>query len=135
MFTVLYLLHHFGPGSFEAPWVAALAGTALGAASFLVIAHCTSSQDSLLKRFLRLPPLAYLGMISYGIYVLHNFTHWLGPSLLRRLVGQNYSGTEAAHVLYLMALSVALAALSWHAFERPLLALGRTNRRTPPTAA
>ena len=125
LFALLYLLHRFGPGRFEAPWGAAVGGTALGAASFLVIAHCISADDSLLKRALRLPPLAYLGMISYGIYVLHNFTHWLGPSLLRRLTGRSYFETELAHVAYLMALSVGLAVLSWHAFERPLLKLAR----------
>ena len=131
LFFLLYLLHGFGPVRFEAPWVSAFAGTALGGASFLLIAHCVSGHDSLLKRGLRMRPLAYLGMISYGIYVLHNFTQWLGPALLRRLIGESQFSSESVHVLFLMALSVGLAVLSWHGFERPVLAWSRRVPRTP----
>ncbi len=76
-------------------------------------------------RFLRLRPLVYLGQISYGIYIFHNLMHWFAPSLLRRVLGYNYFPSETLHALYLMSLSVGVAAVSYHLFESPLRRLGR----------
>jgi len=53
-----------------------------------------------LTRFLRWPPWVYLGTISYSIYLMHNFMHRFGPSLLRRAMGFNYFQSEWAHVGY-----------------------------------
>ncbi len=96
-----------------------------GVASVLLVAHCIGSTGSWLRTILRLPPLVYLGTISYGIYVLHNFAHWAGPSILRRLTGENYFNAEWAHVSWLVALSITAASASWHCFERPLATLGK----------
>lgn len=76
-------------------------------------------------KLLQHPILVYLGQISYGLYIYHNFMHRLGPSILRRLTGQNYFQTEWAHVLFLVALTVLISVASYHLLEIPLRQLGR----------
>ncbi|MGA3006276.1 MAG: acyltransferase [Opitutaceae bacterium] len=67
-------------------------------------------------------PLLWTGQISYGLYLLHNFSHWWAPRIMRQLTHyrQAYFTHEILHVLYLTALSFAAAALSWYLLERPL---------------
>jgi peptidoglycan/LPS O-acetylase OafA/YrhL len=74
-------------------------------------------------------PMAYLGSISYGIYLYHTFILWAVGRL-----------AEARHVilspieLFLIvgALAIALAALSFKYFETPIMAL---RHRKPGIAA
>ena len=69
-------------------------------------------------KFLAFAPVRYIGTISYGIYLVHlpvwNLFHHAMyvtgvtlPALWQAPIG--------------MAASAAVAALSWHLFERPLL--------------
>lgn len=96
---------------------------ALGFAGLLwFLLECPGSR---LGRILRAQPLVYVGQISYGVYIYHNFMHRLGPTILRRITGQNYFGSESAHVIYLSALSVGVASLSFHFFENPMRKWGR----------
>lgn len=81
-------------------------------------------------------PLVWLGTVSYGIYL------WHLPVLMlarRAITGLHFTafphGPLAPHVVAALAAStalgaVALATLSWHAIERPALALAR--RRSAP---
>lgn len=96
---------------------------AIGFAS--LIAFVIQHPENRFCGILRHPWVVYLGQISYGIYIYHNFMHRIGPALLRRVIGQNYFESETVHVLYLTALSVTVAALSYHVFENPLRKLGR----------
>lgn len=107
------------------PLRSAIEGTGVGISALLLIAHCTAPGDSYFRKFLRFPPFVYIGVISYGIYLLHNYSHWFGPSLLRRLTGHNYFENNWAHVAWLTSVSLAAAGLSWHIFERPLAHIGR----------
>ena len=75
-------------------------------------------------------PLRYLGRISYGLYMFHNFggaiwwqmSRWLGnPAWL----GWMYA-TPVIRIAGLAALTIGLASLSWHFFERPINDLKRT---------
>jgi peptidoglycan/LPS O-acetylase OafA/YrhL len=78
----------------------------------------------------------YVGKVSYGIYLFHLFVPelyaWAGLPVFA-----NVSAQFAAHLVVLLA----LAALSWYAFERPFLALKRrfavprTPSATVPPAA
>lgn len=120
----LAVLDRMGWGRFSGPWSTGLEGTLLAIASALLLLHCVDGPDSKLRRFLRLRPLVYIGTISYGVYILHNFMHRLAPGLLRRVYGQNYFDSELAHVTYMVALSLLVAALSWHLFEKPIQRLG-----------
>lgn len=101
---------------------ALFAGTA---AAGLVLVGLYRNQESWLAHALEWKPAAYLGRVSYGFYLYHNL-------LPRRMVGQAFSaaglgGPVAGWVeaLFLFAISLGLAALSWRLIEQPILRLGR----------
>jgi len=78
-------------------------------------------------RGLRVPGLAFLGTVSYGIYLYHV------PVMVRMAKWWGLPHTPAWLAVWLAAtlvVVVALAALSWRFVERPLLA-----RRQRPTVA
>lgn len=93
-----------------------------------LIAFVIQHPENPFCRVLRHSWIVYLGRISYGIYIYHNFVHRIGPAILRRTIGQNYFESETAHVLYLTALTLVIAALSYHVIENPLRRLGRAGR-------
>jgi peptidoglycan/LPS O-acetylase OafA/YrhL len=65
-------------------------------------------------------PLAYTGTISYGLYIIHPFMLWL-------VMWLGVAGYPAA--LLAAAIAFAVAALSWHLFEKPLVTLVSRRRR------
>ncbi len=78
------------------------------------------------KRFLEWGPLVYLGTISYGIYLYHNFV----PPFVSRAqhafgVDLHMPGRGGLQFVYVTAVTIALAALSWHGFEGPVNDLKR----------
>ncbi len=80
-------------------------------------------------------PIVYLGRISYGIYIWHLFGYalveyflWAWPIGLTRR--ELHDSTTPVHVgpaviLAMTLVTVGMAAVCWHAFERPLLGLKR----------
>jgi len=79
-------------------------------------------------KLLELKSLIYLGTISYGIYVYHNFIptlmseNWHLPAVAG-LLGRPY--TWPLDSVLKGAIAIAVAALSWHFFERPINNLKR----------
>ncbi len=72
-------------------------------------------------RFLSAKPMVYIGQISYGLYLLHNFVPLFTLKLLRYL-GINASetlGTDWLLLIYTLVL-FAVSAFLWHFFERKL---------------
>jgi peptidoglycan/LPS O-acetylase OafA/YrhL len=68
------------------------------------------------------PVLRYIGVISYGIYVLHAFViGWLWQ--LGLPLNQNAMAVAA------IAATIGLASLSWHFFERPFIRMGHSLRK------
>ncbi|GAA4460632.1 acyltransferase [Nibrella saemangeumensis] len=79
------------------------------------------------------PVSRYLGQISYGIYLIHNlvfnYYHTTATSLTLRI--WNKAGSylpvleevPQLQVVYFFALTVLLAALSWHLMEKPINSL------------
>ncbi len=65
-----------------------------------------------------LQPIRYLGVVSYGIYLWHLFAI--------RYVQSVPEMTPAQALAVGLGLTLALAMLSWHAFERPILEWGRS---------
>lgn len=78
-----------------------------------------------LGAFCRWAPFVFLGQISYGLYILHNYAHRFGPSVLRRLTGRPYASFELAHIAFYIALTIIAAVISFYAFEEPLRRLGQ----------
>lgn len=100
-------------------WLTIFVGLILGAVS--------SRPDSLLVRCLTSRSLVFLGKYSYGLYVYHHFvssgSHALGalPWLAERL--PHHTIAVFVHGALAVALSVAIAMLSFHAYEKHFLKL------------
>lgn len=75
-------------------------------------------------RLLLLPPMRYLGRISYGVYLFHGP---LGEGVPRffRAFGLPYPSHFAAQFALLFVVVLVLATASWYAMEGPINALKR----------
>ena len=79
-------------------------------------------------RWLRNPLLVYLGTISYGIYIYHHIIFKLSDNFSRPI----HMARNLVVDLLKLGASIALAMLSWHIVERPILALKTWFRYQPP---
>ena len=107
----------FALGSTDGPTDAyAKGGALLVALGSAAVIWAVSTRTSRVSAILALPPLAYLGRISYGIYIWHwPLVIWAGNGWI------DSSGFPAAlRVLVLTIATVAIAALSYHAVEKPI---------------
>jgi len=68
--------------------------------------------------FLSSRPVMYVGTISYGLYLFHGFM----PYLLGRYVAGFIEMPWPLRAVLLTVTTTMVAALSWHVFERPILA-------------
>ena len=72
-------------------------------------------------------PLQYVGQISYGLYLVHN---WM-PKVIERLVG-DIPRLELG--LIVIPATFVVCILSWHFFEQPILRLRRRFAAVPAAA-
>jgi len=79
-------------------------------------------RDSGYTRWLRIAPIRYLGKISYGVYLLHPLALWIIQEGIRKRI-LHFHKDDPLYVLELVALSLAMASISWHLFEGPILKL------------
>jgi peptidoglycan/LPS O-acetylase OafA/YrhL len=87
-------------------------------------------------RLLQWPPIAYLGKISYGLYVFHNLTVYGLVFAVRNLHAPAVILTVPwARSLSLLVLTISAAAVSWHFFEKPLNDLKRFFPYNAPARA
>ncbi len=96
-------------------WKLALGHPLTAMASVAILLSAMGSQHP----FLRNKLLLYLGKISYGLYVLHEFAHFCATRLIRAstpiaVIAQSVAG---------LALTVLLAAASYRWLESPFLRL------------
>ncbi len=92
---------------------------------FGVLSILRENPAGILASILRWRPLVYLGTISYGIYVYHFplkafYDQYLTPRFAP-LPAQGSLG----YFFLLSTMAVIIAALSWHAMERPIARLKR----------
>lgn len=100
-------------------------GLALISLSLVYLA--TTKGPSLVRRFLELSPLRYVGRVSYGIYLYHLFLIPIGREIARRRDAPELDRGLEMFVTYSL-ISLALASISWHALEEPI---NRQKRRFP----
>ena len=76
--------------------------------------------------FLQCPPMAYVGRISYGVYVFHNLMVYPLVFAVRNLhVPDTFLSVPWMLRVSLLVLTISAAAISWHVFEKPLNDLKR----------
>jgi peptidoglycan/LPS O-acetylase OafA/YrhL len=100
--------------------------------ALLLPAVFAGHENGWVRRVLRRPGLAFLGTVSYGVYLYHvpvliRLGKWFGPPQ-----------TPAALALWLTVTILAvlvLAALSWRYVERPLLVRRKPEARAPAGVA
>jgi len=102
-------------------WFMAIAGVSFS----LIVFGLWRTQSRPLIRLFALSPVAYLGKISYGLYVYHicclMVARWL-------VVNLDIPGLWRLRQVIAFLLTVGLAALSWHLYESPLNNLKRYFR-------
>jgi peptidoglycan/LPS O-acetylase OafA/YrhL len=99
----------------------ALGYSLLAALSAAVVAVLVLRPRSLLSRLLSLSPLAFVGLVSYGLYLYH------GPVIQLVWSALQAEGFHRGRIIELIGAICALL-VSWISFrfyEAPLIALGR----------
>lgn len=96
-------------------WRLALGHPLTALASIAILLSAMGSQHA----FLRTRLLLYLGKISYGLYVLHEFAHFCAARLIRASTPRTVMAQSAAG----LALTILLAAASYRWLESPFLRL------------
>ena len=109
-----------------------LTGFAERAALLGVVAGAASGFGGPVGWALSLPPVVYVGRVSYGLYLLHLFVPTMTVRVLRHVA---WTPPVALEWVGEGAVLLAACALSWHFFERPINALKRHFPYVPRTAA
>ncbi|QKC98603.1 acyltransferase [Mesorhizobium sp. NZP2298] len=90
----------------------------------LFLFQIARNQRTPVVAFLNLWPLRSLGRVSYAFYVLHQFIHFYDVQAVFHKLHIDIDGPPIVQLPLELFITVALATLSWHFFERPLLRLG-----------
>jgi peptidoglycan/LPS O-acetylase OafA/YrhL len=107
----------------------------LMAAALIVPAVFAWERRDAVRRLLGRRELLYVGLVSYGVYLWHyalvqkvatGTRGWMTDTL-----GLGPTGRFLLLLAIGLAASVAIASVSYHALERPLMALGRRATRRP----
>lgn len=84
---------------------------------YLLAFVLTNRLPDLMGGFLRNKLIVYIGKISFGIYVFHNFIPWMLAKL--GLIKPFHFSILFYAVVYLL-ITILLASISWKYFEKPL---------------
>jgi peptidoglycan/LPS O-acetylase OafA/YrhL len=104
-------------------WCIALLGYALLSASAVSLLVFSRNEYTLsLRHVLELEPVRYIGRISYGLYVYHYLILYLLDVPQYKVAA---TGTSAVRFFAALAISLAVAAVSYRFLETPLLGLKR----------
>lgn len=90
----------------------------------LIVAMFWYGPKDWLSRSLSVAPLSYIGQISYGVYLYHMLAHYLTWKVLLSQIDSWPSIPKMGLRLVMYSLlSVGIAALSYHFYEKPFLQL------------
>jgi peptidoglycan/LPS O-acetylase OafA/YrhL len=93
----------------------------MGGVSVVLVARAAVGFGGLAGRVMTWPPLLYLGTISYGAFAYHLV---VGGVVAWAVSAAGLAALPTAlFAAVAVALSIAVASLSWHAFEQPLARL------------
>ncbi|MCW8924738.1 MAG: acyltransferase [Xanthomonadales bacterium] len=93
-----------------------LGATAIAVFFAWLILHASEGHSGVLGRVLTLPALTFIGKISYGIYVLHNFVFYV---LVFHM--PNFKSLNPVLMAVLGGLAtMTIASLSWFLLEKPI---------------
>jgi peptidoglycan/LPS O-acetylase OafA/YrhL len=107
------------------PYTDSLLAVGFGGLLLAALLAEASPRPTLYRRALSLPPLTFVGKISYGLYVIHILVFSiLGGYVDKPLQHHGIAGNLAIVAIRLSA-SIGAAALMWHSFEKPILGLKR----------
>jgi peptidoglycan/LPS O-acetylase OafA/YrhL len=95
-----------------------------------LIAAAQSGVTGKIGRLLSWPPLVWLGVISYGVYVYHMFAPRIVGAGLRAVAAPEVLQAGTPLFLASALLTLAVANVSWLLLERPLLALRQSWQQT-----
>jgi peptidoglycan/LPS O-acetylase OafA/YrhL len=95
-----------------------------------VVGSASQGFKGMIGEILEFRPLAYLGKITYGIYVYHNLVPVLLVFVFGAL-GYEYQMSGVSNFLLSSAVTILIAALSWHFIERPINNLKHMFRYEP----
>ena len=82
----------------------------------LIVFSMWRMPQNLLVRLLSVEPLVYLGRISYGLYVYHNFLYGTKKALLGPFPWLD----PVPEVAIALAATILISVVSWHLFEAPI---------------
>jgi peptidoglycan/LPS O-acetylase OafA/YrhL len=113
---------HAGWLDYNRPYGRTIGFTIVPATFLSILLWTLLHRGQLMTAFLRFPPLAYLGKICYGSYVLHRVAESFLLKVLQQLGITADSGSGWLIIGKVLA-AVSLASLSWFIFEQPILRL------------
>lgn len=85
-----------------------------------VVYRASLGFGGLVGRVLSLSPLTYLGTISYGLYLFHDHVKAALLEIVFPKLHWTMPASDAVSFTIFGAASIAVAAASWHFFEKPL---------------
>jgi len=112
IFFVLFIAHYYRPVYGTGGLFATFGPISLGLATAALVLTLWQRPTWFFARILGLRPFAYFGQISYGLYLFH--PNCLGWS------SHHYGVYTLTNSLVGLAATLAVAMVSWHAFEKPI---------------
>jgi peptidoglycan/LPS O-acetylase OafA/YrhL len=97
-----------------------------------LVASCVIAQRHALSSMLNLKPMAYIGSVSYGIYMLH----MLCKNVVVKLLDTTATPSQGIHIFIItLVISIFAAALSFKYYEAVFLRMKKVYERSPQRAA